>query len=268
MSGPYVQPLQHQGRVPRGLRPRTLRQDLPGTVLILLVGAACSVPGPPTWTRVMGGMLLVLGVTLVAAVVARHRRRPRPAPSLGEVDGVPATVIPRDRAVHTVGMVMVVELIAFLVGIGIAAALSRGWVLAPPLLATAVWWSVPVVHWLRGSYGAGGVWLTPVHLVHRHRGLRTTVAWDDVVGITFDAETGWVFVLVPDGRARHEWTRGGLHGPRAARRIEERIIRTEEMGLDAAQVAQVLSSYWHYPAQRSELGAPVSLTRVESLTRR
>lgn len=267
MSGPYVQPLHREGRVPRALRPRTLRQDLPGTVLILVVGAACAIPGPPTWMRVMGGMLLVLGVTLVAAVVARHRRRPRPAPALGEVDGVAATVLPRDRAVHTVGMVMVVELVAFLVGLGIAAATSPGWVLAPPLLATAVWWSVPVVHWLRGRYGAGGVWLTPEHLVHRHRGLRTTVAWDDVAGVTFDAETQWVFVVVRRGRARHEWTWGGLHGPRAARALEQGIIRTDEMSLDAAQVAQVISSYLHYPAQRGELGTPVSLTRVESLTR-
>lgn len=267
MSGPYVRPVERTAPAPRGMLPHTPRQDATAAVAVLLVGGALAVVAEPTWSRVLGGMLLVLGVTLTIAVVARHRRRPRPAPAVGEWDRVRATAVLRGTTVFTAGMVMAVEVTVFLAVAGVAALRPAWWPIGLALLGLAAWYTVPIVHWARGRYVAGGVWLTPEHVVHRYRGLTTTVAWDDVVGVTYDADLRWVLLLVPDDRARHVWTPGRVHGYRAARALEERVIRVEEMALDAAQLARVLASYRHYPAQRAELGTPVSLTRIESLAR-
>lgn len=233
-----------------------------GWMLVLLVGGLLLGAGPSGAARGVGATLAVVGATLAAGWSVRWFGR-APAPSLAQLEGRAATLLPRRAGPFRIGVAILAEL-ALALGVGALAAAtggSAGGAVALGLVAASFAW--PVVLAASGRYVAGGVWLTPDGVLSRYRGVELRAAWSDIDLAVGDDARGYVALRPRPGvRLAHTSRAGPFRGVRTPATDDVVLLPTAELAVDAATLARIVQLAVNEPARRASFAEPVGLQLV------
>lgn len=200
-----------------------------------------------------GWILLATGTASVVRAVGDSRDRRRPfEPRLSSVGGEPALHFPRHRTRGAVSAWVLVALaLAPLMG-AVAAFAAGSPVGGCLLLAVAV-----LMLWLGSPHqvDAGGLWLTPSRLVHRHDGNGWEVRWENVRGAS-DSEP---FGIAVRERPTTTWAVSQLRRWSPTYKHDVLWIDGRDMAGDADLRYEVILEAVADPGFRAALGTPASL---------
>lgn len=222
----------------------------------MLALGAVIVAGQSVDGAVIAGFGWVLLVTGIASVVraatdiggTRHPLKP----ALSDVDGEPALWFPRRRSRGVVSVWTLAGLaIAPLIG-AVAAFITNNLVAGGVLVVIAI-----LLVWLASPHevDAGGLWLTPSRVVHRHDGTGWQVEWNTVRG----AAATEPFGIAVRERPKTKWAVSQL-------RRWTPIYKHDNLWIDGRDMAGD-PGLWYYvilkaiadPGFRAALGTPASL---------
>lgn len=221
----------------------------------LVLGAVVGTEQVADWAMItaFGWVLLVTGVASAVLAVSDMRGAGHLMnPALSDLDGEPALWFPRRRSRGVVSAWTLAAL-ALAPSIGaIAAFVTSNLVVGTFLLVIALlllWFASP------HEVDAGGLWLTPSRVVHRHDGTGWQVGWDMVRG----AAATEPFGIAVRERPKTKWAVSQL-------RRWTPIYKHDNLWIDGRDMAGN-AGLWYYvilkaiadPAFRRSLGTPASL---------
>ena len=247
----------------RDARRRLQRRGGPGVVLFAVLGGASVAAGVTTVDPRglgIGLWFLAMGVTGGLALALRHRGA---GPRVVDRTRAGATRLRRPAGAFRAGLAMlgVVALMPWgLIALGTGRLWNGG---VPVLLGLLL--ALPALAALTGRYVAGELVLSRDTLRYRHLGFEATVTWDDVAVVSVSEPTREVRLRLLLGRsARTRHRAGPLRGQRAETDGSV-VLRLDEWGLLATDVARLVLHYAARPADRAELGTPAARERLERL---
>lgn len=217
--------------------------------------------------RALAMAVFVSGAVFGSAAVLGWRRTTGPPLALGALEGVAATVLRRGRAQFLLRVIgFVAAGLGCLAGAALAGGGGRGW-WAAGFAIVGAWFIGYVAPVLAGRYTAGGLWLTPLQVIHEAYGVHVSVPWDAIeeacVRLTV---RDLVFITRPGRVAERAPVAWIWHDPWPVTR-DSATLTTEGLGLDAWTLMLVAEHYREHPEARPELGTPAGLARIESICR-
>ena len=212
-------------------------------------------------TMVCFGLVLLVaalgGVGRERAERTHDRHPPRPELTTAPT-GEPALFLPRSGGRGRVAAATLLGLAATALLGAVFAAVNGGWVGAVVLL---------VVAGLLAVSGApsptGGLWLTPVRLVHVHDGVRWDLPWEDVSGVVPHEPMP---VLVHPGREPQIRRTAAAARFRGRAQVDGMLpVETRHLAGGAALAAYAVGKAVVDPAFRAALGTPASLPPQDAI---
>lgn len=242
-------------------------------VLLIGVGAAEKAFTEQRWNFLAFGVMFA-GVGVIALGTAyslfRQNRFPDglPSPRMVQLEGEPATFIPRWQYPVWEACAYTIVLASAPVAWVVLGILEGNWGIVALLTIPGIWLLSFPVFVARGRFVAGGVWLTPTRIVHRCYSAYASVRWEDITGLGLGATRGFGAMGLEITADRFEQrSMTPTFKSRPFLRKDRIVVEVDFLHPGPVATMLMLQNLLEDPAARAELGTEASLDRLAHLSR-